>query len=229
MILASVSYQRPASLAEAVQVLADHPGARVLAGGQSLVNILKLRAAHVDLLVDITRLEELRGITVGEDGTARIGAGVTYDELAHSEALRESHPIICEVAANTVDQQVRNRGTIGGNVCHADPINNFPPLVVALGATMHLVGPGGERTVPAEEFFTGFYTTAVEPGEILTAITVPPLPAGTGVGYVDIEIGEAAARAVAVVRSEDDRIADAVVVVGCLPAPARRQIGRAHV
>jgi carbon-monoxide dehydrogenase medium subunit len=223
MILAPVDYCRPASLDEALEALNSSPDARALAGGQSLINILKLRAASVDLLVDISRLEELRSIVRNDDGGLEVGAGVTYAELAESDLLAGDPTGIADVAANTVDPQVRHRGTIGGNVCHADPINNFPPLMVALGATMHVLGPNGaHRDVPAEEFFTGFFTTAVEDGELLEKITIPALPDGAGVGFVDLEIGEAAARAVAVVRTEDDQIADARLVIGCLPVPTRR-------
>lgn len=223
MILAPVEYCRPDTLDEALEALNSGPDARALAGGQSLINVLKMRAAAVDLLVDITRLEELKGIVRHDDGTLEIGAGVTYAELAEADVLAGDPRQIAEVAANTVDPQVRHRGTIGGNVCHADPINNFPPLMVALGATMHVVGPNGaSRDVPAEEFFTGFFTTAVEEGELLKTIRIPPLPEGSGVGYVDLEIGEAAARAVAVVRAEEDHVAEARLVIGCLPIPVRR-------
>ncbi|NOY57161.1 MAG: xanthine dehydrogenase family protein subunit M [Actinobacteria bacterium] len=222
MILAPLAYQRPTSLDEAVRVLAENPGARVLAGGQSLISVLKLRAARVEMLVDISRLAELQEIRRLDDGSIEIGAGVTYDQVAHSEEVAAGHKIIAEVAARTVDQQVRDRGTIGGNVCHADPINNFPPLFVALGATMRLIGPDGERSVPAERFITGFYVTDLQPGEVLRSVIVPPI-GDAGVGYVDIEIGEAVARAVAVVRTTGDRIDDAVVVVACLPVPVRRR------
>jgi carbon-monoxide dehydrogenase medium subunit len=223
MILAPVDYCRPASLDEALEALNSSSEARALAGGQSLINILKLRAASVDLLVDISRLEELRSIVRNDGGGLEVGAGVTYAELGESDLLAGDPTGIADVAANTVDPQVRHRGTIGGNVCHADPINNFPPLMVALGATMHVLGPdGAHRDVPAEEFFTGFFTTAVEDGELLEKITIPALPDGAGVGFVDLEIGEAAARAVAVVRTEDDQIAEARLVIGCLPVPIRR-------
>jgi carbon-monoxide dehydrogenase medium subunit len=185
-----------------------------------LISILKLRATTVDLLVDISRLQELRNIDVGDDGSVRIGAGVTYDEMATSDAMRAVYPRLCEVAAHTVDAQVRNRGTFGGNLCHNDPINNFPPFVVAAGATMHVVGGGGERDIAADDFFTGYFTNALTADEILTAVTLPPL-AGRGVGFQEIEIGEAAARAVAVIASGDGTITDARVALGCLPVPTR--------
>ena len=221
MLLAPVDYYRPDSVSEAVAALADHANSRVLAGGQSLISILKLRAATVDLLVDVSRLEELRSISGGDDGSVRIGAAVTYDEMSMSPDIAMAMPAVARIAASTVDPQVRNRGTFGGNLCHNDPINNFPPLVVALGATMHATGPDGDREIGAEDFFTGYFSNALDQSEVLTSVTVPALD-GREIGYQEIEIGEAAARAVAVVGSDNGTITDARVVIGCLPVPARR-------
>lgn len=220
MLLATVDYLRPDTLDEAIEVLNATKGARPLAGGQSLISILKLRATTVDLLVDISRLEELKSIEVADDGSVSIGAGVTYDEMATSSKLQGSHPRISQVAAHTVDAQVRNRGTFGGNLCHNDPINNFPPIAVALDAVMHVKGQGNSRDIPATEFFTGYFTNALEPGEILTTVTLPSLD-GRRMGYQEIEIGEAAARAVAVVATDDGKISNASVALGCLPVPLR--------
>jgi carbon-monoxide dehydrogenase medium subunit len=220
MLLAPVDYYRPDSVSEAVAALRDNPGGRVLAGGQSLISILKLRAASVDLLVDVSRLEEIRSITTLRDGSVRIGAGVTYDEMAHSPELIAAMPAVARVAGHTVDAQVRNRGTFGGNLCHNDPINNFPPLVVALGATMHATGPDGDRTVAADDFFTGYFSNALEQPEMLTSVTLPALD-DRSIGYQEIEVGEAAARAVAVVASDNGTITEANVVLGCLPVPTR--------
>lgn len=222
MLLAPVDYYRPDSLDDAAGALSETGGARVLAGGQSLISLLKLRATRVELLVDISRLEELRHIDINDDGSIRIGAGITYDELEHSEALRTARPIISRVAAMTVDQQIRNRGTIGGNVCHNDPINNFPVLTVALGAVMHLTGPGGDRDVAAEDFYTGFFSTAADQDEILHSITFPALGEGYSVGWDEVEIGEAAARAVAVIQTDNGSISDARLALGCLPVPTLR-------
>lgn len=219
MLLASVDYFRPDTLTEAVEALGT-PGARVLAGGQSLISLLKLRAAQVDLLVDITRLEELRGIEVLDDGSVRIGAGVTYDDMATSQSLADSHPKLSDVASFTVDAQVRNRGTFGGNLCHNDPINNFPPMVAALDGTMHARGPNGDRDLSAKDFFTGYFANGLEADEILISVTVPPLN-GRAMGYQEIEIGEAAARAVAAIGIDDGVISSAQVALGCLPVPTR--------
>jgi carbon-monoxide dehydrogenase medium subunit len=222
MLLAPVDYYRPDTLSDAVAALNDYANSRVLAGGQSLISILKLRAASVDLLVDVSRLEELRSISAGADGSLRIGAAVTYDEMATSPDLAAAMPALARVAAHTVDQQVRNRGTFGGNLCHNDPINNFPPLAVALGATMHATGPDGDMELEADEFFTGYFSNALDSAEVLTSVTLPALD-GRAIGYQEIEIGEAAARAVAVVGADNGTITSASVVIGCLPVPTRRE------
>lgn len=223
MLLAPVDYYRPQNIDDAASALSETDGARLLAGGQSLISLLKLRATQVDLLVDISRLDELRFIDVTDDGSIRIGAGMTYDEIEHSDDIRSAQPIVSQVAAMTVDQQIRNRGTIGGNMCHNDPINNFPVLSVALGAVMHLTGPDGERDVSAEDFYTGFFSTSAGQDEILRSITFPALGEGYSVGWNEVEIGEAAARAVAVIRAENGNVSDARIALGCLPVPTLRQ------
>jgi aerobic carbon-monoxide dehydrogenase medium subunit len=185
MLLREVEYARPASVQEAVRLLTDNDGARALAGGQTLINVMKARAASPDMLIDLRDLEDLRGIDLATDGTVSIGAMVTYTELMDSAEAR-ARPILGEVCAQIADVQVRNRGTIGGNVCSNDPTNHLPPLMVALGATMHIVGQGGDRAVPAEEFFLGVYMTAAGPGELLTKISVPP---GKSDGFASVPIG----------------------------------------
>ena len=185
MLLREVEYARPASVQEAVRLLMEHDGARALAGGQTLINVMKARAASPDVLVDLNDLEELKGIDLGTDGTVTIGAMATYSEIMVSAEAR-ARPILGEVCAQIADVQVRNRGTIGGNVCSNDPTNHLPPLMVALGATMTIAGSAGERTVPAEEFFLGVYMTAAGPGELLTKVTVPP---GKSDGFASVAIG----------------------------------------
>src|SRR5437762_4660 len=152
MLLREVEYARPTSVQEAVRLLAEQDGARALAGGQTLINVMKSRAASPDVLVDLNRLEELKGIDLGPDGTVTIGAMATYSDVMASAEAR-ARPILGEVCAQIADVQVRNRGTIGGNVCSNDPTNHLPPLMVALGATMHILGQNGERAVPAGDFF----------------------------------------------------------------------------
>jgi len=224
VLLESVDYTRPASLADALSALAATDGAAVLAGGQSLLNVLKNRVASVEVLVDVSRLPELRRIERGPGGALEIGACVTYDELDRSPLVREGHAILADVAGHIEDQQIRNRGTIGGNCCLGDPTNNLPPLLIALGATMNIEGPGGARAVPAESFFFTYFATAVEQGEILRAITIPALGPGAGVGYQSLPIGgdaKALVRASAFVRA-NGTIEDARVVLAVVgPKPVR--------
>jgi carbon-monoxide dehydrogenase medium subunit len=185
MLLSEVGYARPATLEQALGVLADHPGARALAGGQTLINVMKARAAAPDVLVDLSRIRELKGIELSGDGTLEVGPMTTYTELIASAEAR-ARPILGEVCSQIADVQVRNRGTIGGNVCSSDPTNHLPPLLVALGATLTVTGPQGERAVPAQDFFLGVYMTAAGPGELLTRITVP---AGRNDGFASVPIG----------------------------------------
>ena len=183
MYAADFDYHRAHSLAEAQQLLAAHPGAKLLAGGHSLIPLMKLRLAAPETVIDIGRIGELRGIATAGDGL-RIGSLTTHTELAGSAALRRAAPALAEAAAVVGDPAVRNRGTIGGNIAHADPASDLPTVLVALGARIVAVGPGGERTIDARQFFTGLMATALGPNEILAAIEVPSTLAGQGSAYV---------------------------------------------
>jgi len=185
MLLSEVGYARPETLEQALGVLAENPGARALAGGQTLINVMKARAASPDVLVDLGGLAELKGIELGSDGTLEIGPMTTYAEVISSAEAR-ARPILGDVCSQIADVQVRNRGTVGGNVCASDPTNHLPPLLAALGAELTVAGAGGERSVPAREFFLGVYMTAVGPGELLTKITIPP---GRADGFASVPIG----------------------------------------
>jgi carbon-monoxide dehydrogenase medium subunit len=185
VLLREVEYAKPASVAEAIELLAANDGARALAGGQTLINVMKARAASPDMLVDLNGLDDLKGIELAGDGTLTIGAMTTYTELVES-AEAKARPILGEVVATIADVQVRNRGTIGGNVCANDPTNHLPPLMAAIGARFTIVGGSGEREVSAEDFFLGVYMTAVGPGELLTRITIP---AGKGDGFSAVTLG----------------------------------------
>jgi carbon-monoxide dehydrogenase medium subunit len=185
VLLREVEYAKPASVAEALSILRQHDGARALAGGQTLINVMKARAASPDLLVDLNGLDDLKGIELGPDGTLTIGAMATYTDIAGSAEAR-ARPILGEVCSTIADVQVRNRGTIGGNVCSNDPTNHLPPLMCAVGAEMTIVSENGERTVAADEFFLGVYLTAVGPGELLTKLTIP---AGKHDGFAAITLG----------------------------------------
>ena len=172
MLLREVEYAKPSSLAQALAILAENDGARALAGGQTMINVMKARAASPDALVDLAGLEDLKGIELAGDGTLSIGPMTTYTEIVES-AEAEARPILGEVCAQIADVQVRNRGTIGGNLCSNDPTNHLPPLMVSIGVQFTIAGLGGERVVSADDFFLGVYLTAVGPGELLTKITIP--------------------------------------------------------
>jgi aerobic carbon-monoxide dehydrogenase medium subunit len=211
MLLREVEYARPSSVQEAVRLLSENDGARALAGGQTLINVMKARAASPDFLVDLNDLDDLEGIDLAGDGTLTIGAMTTYTDIMRSVEAR-ARPILGEVCAQIADVQVRNRGTIGGNVCSNDPTNHLPPLLVALGATMHITGANGDRAVPAEEFFLGVYMTAAGPGELLTKITVPP---GKSDGFASVPIGKDGTCIVNAAASVDGATR---VALGCVDA-----------
>jgi carbon-monoxide dehydrogenase medium subunit len=190
MLLREVDYARPSTVEEAVSMLAEHDGARALAGGQTLINVMKGRAASPDVLVDLASLDELRTISFSDDGaTLDIGAMVTCAALAASSEVEVARPVLAEVASTIADVQVRNRGTIGGNVCVSDPTNHFPPLLAALDATFTVRGATGERVVAADEFFVGVYVTAVGEGELLTKISVPTRKPGVGDAMTGLTLG----------------------------------------
>jgi carbon-monoxide dehydrogenase medium subunit len=215
MLLAEVEYARPSTVEDAVRLLAAHDGARPLAGGQTLTNVMKARAAAPDVLVDLNDLDELRTISRTADGGLDLGAMVTLAEIVRSADVADARPLLAEVSAQIADVQVRNRGTIGGNICSNDPTNHLPPVIAALGASMTIRGSDGERTVPSEEFFLGVYMTAVGPGELLTRIIVPAA-GGARDSFASIPIGRdgtCIANAAASVENGQARIA-----LGCVAA-----------
>ena len=177
------AYYRAGSLAEAGQLLQQHPGAKLLAGGHSLIPLLKLRLATPAALIDIGRLDELKGISV-TDGRVRIGALTTHAELAASSELAERCPALGEAAGLIGDPAVRTRGTIGGNVAHADPASDLPTVLRALDAAIAVTVDDGERSIPAADFFEGMMETALGDHDIVTAIEVPAAGAGQGQAYV---------------------------------------------
>ena len=176
------AYYRAGSVAEVGRLLRKHPGAKLLAGGHSLIPLLKLRLAAPPALIDIGRLDELRGISVA-DGRVRIGALTTHAQLASSSELAGHAPALAEAASLIGDPAVRNRGTIGGNVAHADPASDLPTVLRALDASISVTTDTGERSIPAGDFFEGMMTTALSEHDLVTAITVPSAANGQGQAY----------------------------------------------
>jgi aerobic carbon-monoxide dehydrogenase medium subunit len=180
MIPAPFDYQRAGSVDEAIELLAAHgDDAKLLAGGHSLLPLMKLRLAQPTVLVDIGRIGDLSYVEDG-GGTVRIGALTRHHDVASSDLVREQAPLLAEVAGQIGDPQVRHRGTIGGSIAHGDPASDLPAVLLALRGTLVVRGPGGEREIAADDFFTGFLETALAPDEVLTELRVPAVP---GVGW----------------------------------------------
>ena len=182
MIPAPFDYVTADSAAHAIELLTQHgDDAKVLAGGHSLLPMMKLRLAAPEVLIDIARVSDLAGISVDGDELV-IGATTRHADLAASELVRTDAPLLAHAAALVGDPQIRHRGTIGGSLAHADPAADLPMALVALGGSVELTGAGGTRLVAADDFFAGFFETALEPGELLTAVRVPRRP-GVAWGY----------------------------------------------
>ena len=173
MFAPKFDYQRATSVADAVQALSSNSEAKVIAGGQSLIPLLKLRLARPAIVVDIGGIPELGGISVN-GGTLSIGSLATHNQIASSPQVQQSCGILAEAAAGVGDPAVRNRGTIGGNVSHADPASDLPTVLLALNAQFNIQGQSS-RTVSARDFFTGAFTTALAENEVLTGVEVPVL------------------------------------------------------
>jgi carbon-monoxide dehydrogenase medium subunit len=216
VLLRELEYARPESVDEAVRLLSSRDNARPLAGGQSLVNVMKVRVASPDLVVDLARIPELREIRAGDDGSLALGAMVTYAELIDSEHVRSARPVLGEVVETIADVQVRNRGTVGGNICSNDPTNHLPPLFAALEATMTIRSTESEHTVTAEEFFEGVFVTAVSTGELLTTVTVPARADGQGDGFASLPVGKDGTGVVNVAASVHG--GNARIAIGCVSA-----------
>lgn len=172
--MAATRFHAPDTLDDAVRLLAADEDARPLAGGQTLVAMLNADLLNPSQLVSLHRIAALKGIERRSDGSLRVGAMTTHAELARSEVLRGTHRLLAEAAGRIGHEAIRNRGTLGGAVAHADPSADYPPALVALDALIEAVGPMGKREIPAAEFFQGFLTTALGPSEIVAAIILPP-------------------------------------------------------
>jgi carbon-monoxide dehydrogenase medium subunit len=183
MIPSSFDYVKPPTVDEAVRALADGgDDAKVIAGGQSLLPLLRLRLANPDLLVDIGGLDELIGVTdAGE--SLLIGARTTHYQVVHDPLIGQHCGILAQAAETVADPAVRHRGTFGGSLAHADPAGDLPAVVLALDGTMIATGPGGEREIPAADFFVDYLTSSLQPGEILTGVRVPKHAGDWGYRY----------------------------------------------
>ncbi|HLQ22725.1 MAG TPA: xanthine dehydrogenase family protein subunit M [Gemmatimonadales bacterium] len=226
MIPAAFDYHSAKSVGEAVALL-DKLGdeAKVLAGGQSLLPLLKLRLGQVSHLVDISGIPGLEYIKE-EGGFLRIGAGTREVTLERSELVRSRYPILLDTAAVVADPLVRNRATLGGNLAHGDPANDHPATMMALGAQVVAQGPKGERTIPIDEFFLDALTTALKPNEILTEIRIPVPAARTGGAYEKLErkVGDfaTAAAAAQVTLGADGKVAQiGIALTNAGPTPIR--------
>src|SRR5262245_10251260 len=214
MIPGQFSYHRPGTVADAVKLLVSlGDEARPLAGGHSLIPMMKLRLATPEHLVDLHGIEGLKGIRRNGERVV-IGAMTTQHELLASREIATSLPILQAAALLIADPQVRYRGTIGGNVANGDPGNDMPALMMTLGADYMLEGPGGSRIVAASDFYQGAYFTALAPGEILTSLSIPVPPAGHGYAYEKLKrkVGDYATAAAAVVLTmTGGRVASCVI------------------
>jgi aerobic carbon-monoxide dehydrogenase medium subunit len=214
MLLRELDYARPESVEDAVKLLAAREDARALAGGQSLVNVMKTRVAAPELVVDLNGIDALRGIE-NDGGALVIGAMTTYADIVDSPEVASARPILAECARTIADVQVRNRGTIGGNLCSNDPTNHFPPLLSALGAELTIRGADGERTVGVDEFFEGVFQTAVHPGELLTRVRIPAKGDARD-GWASATLGKEGTGIVSVAATVKD--GSARIAIGCVAA-----------
>ena len=186
MIPAQFDYSAPESVADAVGLLQGRPGARVLAGGLDLLTQMKLRHVSPPLLVDLRKIASLRGVQLLDD-SLHVGAMTTCAEIVASQAIQDGYQVLAEAADVMGDAQVRNVSTIGGNLAGGDPASDLAAAVLALDATLQLTGPDGSRSIAADQFFRGAFTTALENAEIITAVALPAAPAVSGSAYEKIK------------------------------------------
>lgn len=228
MIPATFDYEAPTTLAEAIALLEKHGDeAKILAGGHSLIPMMKLRFAQPEVLIDINNIPGMSYVTE-ENGHLKIGAMTRESELEHADIVKSKYHIFTDAAKLIADPQVRNMGTIGGNIAHGDAANDHPAVMIALRAEVEIAGPNGKRTVPIDDFFKGFYMTEIQPNEILTEIRVPTVGAGTGTAYHKLErkVGDYATAgvAIAITLSGDtvSQIGIALTNVSAVPMRATR-------
>ncbi len=228
MIAASFEYDAPSTLDDAIGLLHQYgEEAKILSGGHSLIPMMKLRFASPERVIDINGIPGLSYIKE-EDGVLKFGALTRESEIEHSDLLKEKYPIFADVTKLIADPQVRNMSTVGGNLAHGDAANDHPAVMLALRATVIATGKDGKRSIPIDEFFFGFYTTALQHGEILTEIQIPIPPKGTGSAYHKLErkVGDYATAGVAVQLTIENGTCTAIGIgltnVNPIPLRAKR-------
>ena len=224
MFAAEFEYRKAGSIAEAVQLLADNPDAKLLAGGHSLIPLMRFRLARPELLIDIGGIGGLHGISVGGDAI-NIGALTTHAEIAASAEVQQANGLLAEAAGGIGDPAVRNRGTIGGNLAHADPASDWATVLTALGATVSAQGPSGSRTIAVADLIEDAFATALAENELITTVSVPTLAANQRAEYAKMAHPAsfyAVVGGAVVVTMDGDRCTAASVAVGGLtPRPVK--------
>ena len=224
MFAADFEYRKAGSIAEAVQLLSDNPGAKILAGGHSLIPLMRFRLARPEVVIDIGGIANMRGITVSGD-TINIGALTTHAEIAASADVQRSNGLLAEAAGGIGDPAVRNRGTIGGNLAHADPASDWATVLTALGASVSAQGPAGSRTIAVADLIEDAFATVLDENELITTVSVPVLAANQRAEYAKMAHPAsfyAVVGGAVVVTMDGDRCTAASVAVGGLtPRPVK--------
>lgn len=224
MFAADFEYRKAGSIAEAVQLLSDNPGAKLLAGGHSLIPLMRFRLARPEVVIDIGGVANLRGITVSGD-TINIGALTTHAEIAASADVQRANGLLAEAAGGIGDPAVRNRGTIGGNLAHADPASDWATVLTALGASVSAQGPAGSRTIAVADLIEDAFATVLEENELITTVSVPVLAANQRAEYAKMAHPAsfyAVVGGAVVVTMDGNRCTAASVAVGGLtPRPVK--------
>ena len=224
MFAADFEYRKAGSIAEAVQLLSDNPGAKILAGGHSLIPLMRFRLARPEVVVDIGGIANLRGITISGD-TINIGALTTHAEIASSADVQRANGLLAEAAGGIGDPAVRNRGTIGGNLAHADPASDWATVLTALGATVSAQGPAGSRTIAVADLIEDAFATVLGENELITTVSVPVLAANQRAEYAKMAHPAsfyAVVGGAVVVTMDGERCTAASVAVGGLtPRPVK--------
>lgn len=224
MFAAEFEYRKAGSIADAVRLLSENPGAKLLAGGHSLIPLMRFRLARPEVVIDIGGIGGLRGIRIS-DGTINIGALTTHAEIAGSAEVQQANGLLAEAAGGIGDPAVRNRGTIGGNLAHADPASDWATVLTALGATVSLQGPSGSRTIAVGDFVEDAFTTGLADDELITTVSVPVLAANQRAEYAKMAHPAsfyAVVGGAVVVTMDGNRCTAASVAVGGLtPRPVK--------